>query len=254
MADRTCTRCDRTIRSGARFCTQCGTPAPPPGADVTRAPLPLYESPETGDASSRDDAGRASALTGVRSRQRTTALIAGAVAGVAIVCAIVVVLVVSRPAPAAPTPPPTGSSSTTVATPSDTPDPAPTSTETAGEALQRQQAADRPTAEGLVGEWLPQISSKTEGLITAGVTYDDTQILADFERSRAAHPDAILVQSSDFTTFRQPGFWVTLIAQGFTTADGANAWCNRYSYNANDCFAKRLSHTDGPSGNTVPRQ
>ncbi len=33
----------------------------------------------------------------------------------------------------------------------------------------------------------------------------------------------------------------------------ANSWCSQNGYGVNDCFAKRLSHTDGPPGNTVPR-
>jgi serine/threonine-protein kinase len=46
---------------------------------------------------------------------------------------------------------------------------------------------------------------------------------------------------------------VTLAAEPFDTAEAANAWCVTQALAPGDCFAKRLSHSDGPSGNTRPR-
>jgi hypothetical protein len=121
------------------------------------------------------------------------------------------------------------------------------------EALQQEVDADSVEAETLVGSWVPQISSKKTGLVVDGVTFDDAQIWEDFQRSQSFHPDAILVRSSDYKSFRSPGYWVTLIADRYSTAAAANAWCDSQGYAASDCFAKRLSHVSGPAGNSVLR-
>ena len=55
------------------------------------------------------------------------------------------------------------------------------------------------------------------------------------------------------TTFRYSGYYVTMIPRTFSTAAGANAWCDSEGFATGNCFAKRLSHTDGPDGNTVER-
>jgi len=46
---------------------------------------------------------------------------------------------------------------------------------------------------------------------------------------------------------------VTVIAEPFATSSAANAWCLHQQYGVDDCFAKRLSHTEGPAGNTASR-
>jgi hypothetical protein len=119
--------------------------------------------------------------------------------------------------------------------------------------LEQEAANDSAAAESLVGTWVPQLSSKRKGLVVNGKTFDDTQIWNDFQRSRNTHSNAILLRSDDFSSFRQPGYWVTVVAERFPTPDAANTWCGEQGYAAEDCFAKRLSHTDGPAGNTAPR-
>lgn len=120
-------------------------------------------------------------------------------------------------------------------------------------ALQQQVGNDRSRAEGLVGRWVPQIGSKAPGLVVNGRTFDESSILADFTVSRSRFPQALLVRSDDFTSFRRGGFWVTLVAQPFATAQDANAWCDQQGLLRDDCFAKRLSHTEGPEGNSLAR-
>lgn len=121
------------------------------------------------------------------------------------------------------------------------------------QALQRQVTADRPRAESLVGQWVPQLGSKAAGLVVNGRTFDEASILADFTVSRSRFPQAILVRSDDYTSFRRGGFWVTLAGQPFATAQEANAWCDQQSLLRDDCFAKRLSHSEGPEGNSLAR-
>ena len=67
------------------------------------------------------------------------------------------------------------------------------------------------------------------------------------------YKDVFMVSSSDYTTFRYSGYYVTMIPRTFSTAAAANAWCDSEGFATGNCFAKRLSHTDGPDGNTVER-
>jgi hypothetical protein len=145
----------------------------------------------------------------------------------------------SATAPQAPVPPP----------PVRTQPPAPIDD---ADRLAAQVAADRATAEGAVGSWLPQVSSKVAGLEVAGVVYDDGRILREFRAARDRF-GAILVRSGDYSSFGRSGLWVTLVPQRFTDAEAANGWCDAQGFAADDCFAKRLSHTDGPQGSTRHR-
>jgi hypothetical protein len=113
--------------------------------------------------------------------------------------------------------------------------------------------ADRAEAEALVGSWVPQISSKEVGTVDDGRSYDEVAILAEINAAKARHPQAVVVRSDDYTSFRRPGFWVTLVATPTSSPDGVAAWCDENGLGPDDCFAKRLSHSDGPAGNTVPR-
>jgi serine/threonine-protein kinase len=121
------------------------------------------------------------------------------------------------------------------------------------QALRQQVATDRPQAESLVGRWVPQIGSKATGLVVNGRTFDEASILADFTVSRSRFPQAILLRSDDWSSFRRGGFFVTLIGQPFATPQEANAWCDQQNLLRDDCFAKRLSHTEGPEGNSLAR-
>jgi len=67
------------------------------------------------------------------------------------------------------------------------------------------------------------------------------------------YADLFMVSSNDYSSFRYSGYYVTLIPRTFATAAGANAWCDSEGFAIGDCFAKRLSHTAGPDGNTVER-
>ena len=104
-----------------------------------------------------------------------------------------------------------------------------------------------------MGSWVPQISSKAVGTVVDGRTFDEAAIVAEIEAAKARYPQAVVVRSDDYTSFRRPGFWVTLVAAPSSGPDGVNSWCDASGLGRDDCFAKRLSHSDGPAGNTVPR-
>ncbi|NMO92283.1 hypothetical protein [Actinomycetospora sp. TBRC 11914] len=120
-------------------------------------------------------------------------------------------------------------------------------------ALEAQVASDRSTVEGLVGEWVPQLSAKKDGLVADGITYDDAAILAHFTTLQGRDPSAVMLWSGDWPVFNGGNFWVVVHPQGFSTAAAANAWCDAQGFSSDDCFAKKLSHSGGPAGTTVQR-
>lgn len=123
----------------------------------------------------------------------------------------------------------------------------------AGNQLTSLRSSDSPEVSTLADQWVPQLSSKQAGMVVQGVTYDDAAILADHEALRARYPQARLVLSDDWSDFRGSGYWVTVVAEPFATADAANAWCGQQGIGPNDCFAKKLSHTAGPQSSTKLR-
>ncbi|MDT7741011.1 MAG: hypothetical protein QOE59_89 [Actinomycetota bacterium] len=123
----------------------------------------------------------------------------------------------------------------------------------ASSALAAQVASDRSTVEGLVGQWVPQLSAKRDGLGADGITYDDDAILAHYVSVAGRDPSAVLLFSGDWPVFNGSDFWVVVDPRGFATAAAANAWCDAQGYSADDCYAKKLSHSGGPSGTAVTR-
>lgn len=158
------------------------------------------------------------------------------------------------PGPDSPTSPSDQADPGYPAWPSATYSPVPTgSAGSADQELDAQAAGDHDRVEGLVGSWVPQLSSKAVGTTANGVTYDSELILRDFRTTAAGYPAAVLLRSGDFRSFTLRGYWVTVVATPFPTAAQANAWCDSAGLDAAACFAKRLSHTDGPQGTTVQR-
>ena len=129
----------------------------------------------------------------------------------------------------------------------------PTVAASAAEMLAEQVAADRSVAESLVDRWVPQIGSKAVGTAVGGTVYDEELIWEQYRAARSAFPAAVLVRSDDYTSFRRTGYWVVLVAAPQPSADAVNLWCASTGLTRDDCFAKRLSHTDGPEGNTKQR-
>ena len=120
--------------------------------------------------------------------------------------------------------------------------------------LSQQAAADADTVRGLAGQWVPQLSAESTEVAVDGVRYDEARILANFRALRAKFPQAALLRSDDYRSFTRPGYWVVVLARSFDDAAAANAWCDRQGLDPDACFAKRLSRTSGPKGNTVTRR
>ena len=78
-----------------------------------------------------------------------------------------------------------------------------------------------------------------------GRTFDEAAIVAEIEAAKARYPQAVVVRSDDYTSFRRPGFWVTLVAAPSSGPDGVNSWCDASGLGRDDCFAKRHTHLRG---------
>ena len=123
----------------------------------------------------------------------------------------------------------------------------------AGDELRDQVDQDRSRVESTTGWWVPQLSSKKSGTVDGGVRYDDETILGHYRGLAAQYPGAALLYSGDWPVFKKGDYWVVVVAQPFATPAQANAWCDEQGFGADDCFAKSLSHSGGPTGTTVHR-
>ncbi|WP_328603206.1 hypothetical protein OG943_24290 [Amycolatopsis sp. NBC_00345] len=119
--------------------------------------------------------------------------------------------------------------------------------------LRAQAAADYPQVEELAGQWVPQLSSKAVGTQDDGITYGNAAILAHYRQLKSRQPSALLLSSGSYSTFKNAGYWVIVLPQGYTSGPAANSWCDAAGIDANNCFAKLLSHTSGPQGATLNR-
>ena len=256
--------CGRELGPNARFCGTCGTPVaqqhqpqhpqqqsqllyqPPPEPATVQQPIP-HPPPHSRHSAPRN-------------------VLLPATAGAAVVALLatgVVVFVLphfnnqaqSAPPSVSVSASPTTTTTTTTVTTTTTTESTTTATSTPATAadLAAQVASDHATAETLVGQWVPQISSKKLGLVVTGVTFGYPEIMADFQSLHTRFPQAILVNSNDYTNFSGKDFWVTLNASAFGTADEANAWCDQQGFAQQDCYASRLMHTGGPAGNSKTR-
>ncbi|VEI16587.1 hypothetical protein [Actinomyces viscosus] len=124
----------------------------------------------------------------------------------------------------------------------------------AGQALRWQADHDRPVVMSkFLGKWTPQLSSKQVNLFADGQTWTNRLILAEFLKTRQADPNAVLVNSSDWSVFDVGGWWVTLSGELYGSADEANAWCDAQGYDAEHCLAKRMESSGPPQGTTKSR-
>lgn len=266
----TCPGCG-TPSGGGQFCRTCGL-AQWAGADYL-AGRPLPQLTRTQVAEPRPP----------RAGPNRVWLIAAAAVVLVVVIGGAVFLVQRSRTPSAAPPPPTpipqtlqptqpvtttteqfssapygGSPFTDVSSPSEISVPSqpasPTDENTAQADLQNQATSDQPKVETLDGSWVAELSAKTPGMVVNGTTYDYEMIWQDYQQQVAAHPGALLLNSSDYSTFALGGYWVTVMSQQFASGADANAWCANQGIDANDCFAKLISHTAGPQGSTVPRQ
>jgi serine/threonine-protein kinase len=112
---------------------------------------------------------------------------------------------------------------------------------------------DRPAVETLADQWVPQLSAKRPGMVVNGITYDYVEILRDFRAIQERYPDALLLFSGEYTSFKYGNFWITVVPSPQYNGESANAWCDGEGIGPDDCYAKMISHTVGYDGATLPR-
>lgn len=224
----TCHRCGRPATPGTGFCTGCGTVLPAAG-----------------------------------SRAGVVAAVFVTVAVLAVVAAFALF---TKPAATAgaPVADPDFRPTVTVAAPpssdqparplpEEQPPPSPDAADTALAELQVILDADRPIVETLVGQWVPQLSAKRPGMVVEDVTYDHVEILRDFRATQARYPDALLLFSGEYSSFKHGDFWITVEPLPHFDGQSANAWCDGEGIPVDDCYAKMISHTVGYEGATMLR-
>lgn len=216
-----CGKCHAQLRPGISYCTNCGTRVPAPVVVPVRR-------------------------EGVRP--------VFVVAALSVLLVVAAVVAVQRYQPPPTTGAPVAQHLQTTTEPQTTTttvsvDPA----DQARQALARQVARDRAAAETLVGHWVPQLSSKRLGIVVQGVPHGHLEIWQDFQLMVSRYPGAILLWSGDFSTFSANDFWVTVMPLTYPTGEAANSWCDQRGIDRDNCYAKLLSHVDGPNGTTKLR-
>lgn len=226
----TCHRCGRPVGPGARYCTGCGAAVSAPGP-------------------------------------QSRAGVIGALCATVAVLAVVAFAVFAKPGvtagapvadpdfrPVADVPAPASSDEpTNRPVPEDPPEPTPEADETALAGLRGILDADRSAVEALVGQWVPQLSAKRPGMLVQGVAYDYVEILRDFRATQARYPDALLLFSGEYSSFKYGDFWITIEPLPYYDGQSANAWCDGEGIPVDDCYAKMISHTVGYDGATMLR-
>lgn len=109
--------------------------------------------------------------------------------------------------------------------------------------LQRLIAFDRPSADSLVGQYVPQLSAKYVGLVYSGITYGPVEILADHVNQRRAY-GAILVDSSafafEFDGGPMIGWYLSIVPVPYPTKEAATQWCTDHGLGNDDCFGREF--------------
>lgn len=124
-------------------------------------------------------------------------------------------------------------------------------TNSPGEQLQAQIEADQRFVDyDVIGYWVPQVSSKRVGMKADGKTWTEQAILDEHKQLRELYPDALLIKSDDYPSFKEKGFYVTIIDAPNPTADGALRWCIVNGLDGDHCYAKFISTSGGSDGTT----
>ncbi len=232
-------------------------PAPPPTPIVhsrpsSRPSAPLPPPPPT--VQSRPPVVAASAPPPSQPASASKIWAGVAMAAVVIAAVVVVTVVLTlhnnstrSSAPAATPTTDAGSAPSPAAPPStNTPPPDPI------QQLQAIKDQDAPAVAQVVGQWLPQLSSKhaTEPWTydpEDNLTYDPAQILAEHQQLSQQY-GAKLLWSGDWTTYDHPDYWVTVVPTTYPDSDSVLNWCRSVNRDPDHCSAQIVSTTLGPDG------
>jgi serine/threonine-protein kinase len=114
-------------------------------------------------------------------------------------------------------------------------------------ALEQVRAQDAPVVETLAESWVAQLSARPAESSTT-----DAAVLAGHDALRRQYPGAVLLKSADWNY--DGHFWITVVHERFSSAEGANDWCDTHHFAPQDCFAKKLSHSGVVEGSAKYRR
>ena len=123
--------------------------------------------------------------------------------------------------------------------------------ETALEALRRiAREDDASVGDELVGSWVPQLSSKRQGLNGADGTWSYEQILEEHQRLRLTYPNVKLLFSTQWN-YELDGFWVTVTGLPSSSWRPPLEYCVESGFDKDHCYAKLLDRDGGPDQHTT---
>ncbi|WP_051297479.1 hypothetical protein [Brevibacterium album] len=102
----------------------------------------------------------------------------------------------------------------------------------------------------LAETWVVQLSAKKPGLETSGQTWTEAAILAEFEENRRRYPEAVMLWSGDWQSFKMGDYWITVLAEPYDSPEDALAKCTSLGIDRDNCYAKKLSTVEGPEDTT----
>jgi serine/threonine protein kinase len=214
-------------------------PAPPPPIVYSRPPVAVSAPPPSQPASS-------------------SKIWAGVALAAVVIAAVVVITVVlalhNNPTPSS-APATTVTTEETASasapapsspTPTDTPPPDPI------QQLQALKDQDAPAVAQVVGQWIPQLSSKHGAEPWTddpedNIVYDPAQILQETQRLSQQY-GAVLLWSGDWTTYDSPDYWVTVVPTAYPDSNSVLNWCRSVGRDPDHCSAQIVSKTLGPDG------
>lgn len=106
--------------------------------------------------------------------------------------------------------------------------------------------------QNLIGKWVPQIASKKVSMEADGKVWDADAIYEEHQElaNEYGTSQVLLLKSEDYASYRQPGYYVTVIDSSYDNPDDALQWCTFHSLDADHCYAKQINTTGGPDGTT----
>ncbi|WP_152347176.1 protein kinase [Brevibacterium sp. CFH 10365] len=107
------------------------------------------------------------------------------------------------------------------------------------------------TAADLEGQWVSQVSAKNVGLKADGKTWSAQDILNEYEANKVKYPGAILIHSGDWASYKDDGYWVTVVDTGYSDPEPALDQCRSWGLDRNHCLAKRLVKDGSPKDNSA---
>ena len=112
--------------------------------------------------------------------------------------------------------------------------------------------ADMATVEALVGQWVPQVSQRRVGSRTAGLAMRASEIV-ELHSALQRSVGAVLVDSGDFVS-RANNLWLSIVPEGFATANAALDRCGTLPTTDQPCVARFITHDESVTVITKQRR